>query len=255
MSNFLDILDRYKFGFIAAFAVFVGFFIYLEMKSYVTYTPLEPFMQASVDVVEEEELLITPEDLQIIPDYQSGDVKSISRDRSDSRERSSENWSQNRSGADVEQSVKDFEKGLFENASGVGERAKIKKEMEERQSQRSTSTTKTNTKTTTSGGGDKAYSGNVMVDWSLAGRSPHQNNNWWVRNPGYTCGYGSAGRVTIGIKVNQNGDVISAETLSSSGANGCMLEQALKYAKLSRFNYAGTAKTQEGTITYTFVSQ
>jgi hypothetical protein len=35
-----------------------------------------------------------------------------------------------------------------------------------------------------------------------------------------------------------------------------MVEQALKYAKLSRFNFTDSApKIQEGTIIYTFVSQ
>jgi hypothetical protein len=35
-----------------------------------------------------------------------------------------------------------------------------------------------------------------------------------------------------------------------------MIEQAVKYAKMSRFNYSGTApKMQDGTITYTFIAQ
>jgi len=95
-----------------------------------------------------------------------------------------------------------------------------------------------------------------MVDWSLSGRTAHQNNNWYVRNPGYTCGYGSSGKVSVQIIVNQNGDVVSATASGSASANDCMIQQALKYAKLSRFNYSGSApKTQTGTIIYTFVGQ
>jgi len=97
-----------------------------------------------------------------------------------------------------------------------------------------------------------------MVDWELSSRNPHQNNNWYVRNPGYTCGYGSVGRVTILIKVNQGGSVTLAtyDASQSNGANSCMIEQALKYAKLSRFDYSGGAPSmQQGRITYTFISQ
>ena len=107
-----------------------------------------------------------------------------------------------------------------------------------------------------SSGAKTVYAGNVMVEWSLAQRTAYQNNNWHVRNPGYTCGYGSSGKVTVQIKVNQNGNVIQAAVLSSSSANECMTQQALKYAKLSRFNYSNSASTgQVGTITYTFLSQ
>jgi len=97
-----------------------------------------------------------------------------------------------------------------------------------------------------------------MVEWSLADRNPHQNRNWYVRNPGYTCGPGSNGTVTIDIKVNQNGDVSSVayNPSRSSGANPCMIEQAEKYAKMSRFMYSADApKIQSGTIIYRFVSQ
>jgi len=107
-----------------------------------------------------------------------------------------------------------------------------------------------------SSGAKTVYAGNVMVSWSLSQRTAHLNNNWYVRNPGYTCGQGSSGKITVQIKVNQNGSVIDAIVLSSGGASDCMTQQAIKYAKLSRFNYSSTASTsQVGTITYTFVSQ
>jgi len=107
-----------------------------------------------------------------------------------------------------------------------------------------------------SNGGPTVYAGNVMVNWSLTKRTAYQNNNWFVRNPGYTCGTGSSGKVTVQIKVNQNGNVIEAVVTSSSNANACMTQQALKYAKLSRFNFSSAASSaQIGTISYTFVSQ
>jgi TonB family protein len=95
-----------------------------------------------------------------------------------------------------------------------------------------------------------------MVSWSLTKRTAYQNNNWFVRNPGYTCGQGSSGQVTVQIKVNQNGNVIEASIVSASGANSCIKQQAIKYAKMSRFNFSGSAPSaQIGTIVYTFVSQ
>ncbi len=231
--------------------------MYLQMKTYNQYFPITPFADVSEVVIEEELLEITPENIEIFKSQSAEPAKNIARDQNDTRKRSEDNWSQNKSSGQVEQSVKDYEKKLFQEAGGEAKRQSITKEMNDRNKQKTTSTTNSKEKSTaTQNGGGTAYSGNVMVDWSLAGRNPHQNNNWYVRNPGYTCGYGSAGRVSVKIKVNQNGDVTEAVASASAGSNSCMIEQAIKYAKLSRFNYSGTAaKMQEGTIIYTFEAQ
>lgn len=255
MSKFYTFIERYKFGIIAAFATYVIIFMYLQMETYTKYYPIEPFFEEPTLIIPEDEVEIKPENIEIPADYKPGDVKSISRDLNDNRKRSDVKWDQNKSASEVEQSVKDYEKKLFEESGGSAERKRIQQEMEQRNKQKTTATSKQK-ETTTQSGGNTAYSGNVMVDWSLSGRNPHQNNNWYVRNPGYTCGHGSSGRVSVTIQVNQNGDVISAVPTSTSGANACMIEQAVKYAKLSRFNYSGSSpKAQQGTITYTFVSQ
>jgi len=102
------------------------------------------------------------------------------------------------------------------------------------------------------------YSGNVMVDFSLAGRTAHNNNNWHIRNPGYTCGYNAAGIVVILIKVNAAGKVVKIEfdAAKSTNVSNCMKEQALKYAKISRFNASTNGGIeQSGYIRYQFVSQ
>lgn len=258
MNKVLHYIDRYKFGIVAAFATYIAIFVYLQMETYEQYFPIPPIFEASTEIIPEEQLELTPEQLEIQSSQSSGEVKNMSRDQNDSRQRSDENYYENKSASQVEQSVRDFEKSLFEATGGEGQRQSIRKEMEERKNQKTnqTSTSKTKENSSNTSGGNTAYSGNVMVDWSLSGRNPHQNNNWYVRNPGYTCGHGSSGRVAVTITVNQNGDVVSAVPASTSGANGCMIEQALKYAKLSRFNYSGSSpKSQQGTITYTFVSQ
>ena len=248
-------IDRYKLGILTAFAVYIGFFMYLEMQTYTRYFPIIPFNDEPLVELQKEELLLTPEQIQIQQDLNSGDLKNISRDQNDSRERSSENWQENKSAKEIEQSVKDYEKSLYQANGGEQERDKILKESEQRKNDlKKQAPLKPENKE--SSGAKTVYAGNVMVEWSLAQRTAYQNNNWHVRNPGYTCGYGSSGKVTVQIKVNQNGNVIQAAVLSSSSANECMTQQALKYAKLSRFNYSNSASTgQVGTITYTFLSQ
>jgi hypothetical protein len=231
--------------------------MYLQMKTYNQYFPIVPFYAAPEVTIEEKLIEVTPENLEIFKNQNTGKAKNIARDQNDTRKRSDENWSQNKSVGQAEQSVKDYEKKLFQEAGGDAKRQSIKKEMDARNNQKTTTNSASKEKSSSSqNGGNTAFSGNVMVDWSLSGRNPHQNNNWYIRNPGYTCGYGSTGRVSVKIKVNQNGDVIEAIPTGSAGSNSCMIEQAVKYAKLSRFNYSGTAaKTQEGTIIYTFEAQ
>ncbi|MFY7667576.1 MAG: hypothetical protein ACOVQG_02465, partial [Crocinitomicaceae bacterium] len=72
-----------------------------------------------------------------------------------------------------------------------------------------------------------------------------------------TCGKGS-GTVHISISVSQSGYVSKAtyDPSKSKNASSCMIEQAEKYAKISRFNYSGNAPAQvTGYIIYQFVSQ
>jgi hypothetical protein len=254
----IHFIEKYRWGIIAAFAAFTGVFVYLQFEIYEQYWPVDPFTdQPEVSVQDEKELMVTPEDLMIQQDQGMDDVKSISRNRDDQRKRSDDNWSQNAPSEDGASKARDYEKQLFQETGGEAKRQAIKEEMNKRQSDRSsTSNSRNSEQSSSQKSGNTAYSGNVMVDWSLKGRTPHQNDNWWIRNPGYTCGYGSAGRVTVHIKVNQNGNVVSAVPVASAGSNQCMIDQAVIYAKKSRFNYSGSASSQqEGTITYTFISQ
>jgi len=94
-----------------------------------------------------------------------------------------------------------------------------------------------------------------MVDWDLAGRTPFENNDYWVRNPGYTCGPGEGGTVVVSIKVNSNGNVIDASpTGNYKSLDECIVQRAIEYARKSRFN-ASSKAVQEGTITYKYKPQ
>jgi hypothetical protein len=253
----IQFIEKYRWGIIAAFAVFTGVFVYLQFEIYEQYWPVDPFTDESeVSVQDEKELMVTPEDLMIRQDQSLSNMKNISRSSDDQRKSSDENWSQNAPSEDGVSKAKDYEKQLFEETGGVAKRQAIKEEMDKRQKNSTSSTNRSTEQTTSQKGGSTAYSGNVMVDWSLKGRTPHQNDNWWIRNPGYTCGYGSTGKITVHIKVNQNGDVVSAVPVASAGSSKCMIDQAVSYARKSRFNFSGSAAmNQEGTITYTFISQ
>lgn len=249
----LNFIDKYKFGIIATLAAYMIIFVFLQMESYTQYFPITPFHEGPQ--LDQEEFQLEPEQIEVSPDF-AGDIKNMSRDVNDAREKSYEDYYQNKSVKDVEQMVKDYEKSLFEEAGGDKDRERIQAEREEQRKIDAQKPKEKPTNQPAKTGGDKAFAGNVMVDWELANRNPHQDNNWYVRNPGYTCGYGSNGRVSVTIRVNKNGDVTSALIKSSSGANQCMLDQAVKYAKMSRFKYSASAPSiQEGTIIYTFVSQ
>ena len=68
------------------------------------------------------------------------------------------------------------------------------------------------------------------------------------------CGKGLNEKIVVKVKVHSNGDVYWAQSQAPADANPCCVEQAMNYAKKSRFEYAATP-IQEGTITYYFKSQ
>ena len=236
------VIDRHKLGILAAFSVYILVFIFLEIITYQTYFPIQPFNDQTTISITTEELLITKENLQV-----EQDSKNISKDLNDLREQSINDWQENKSD-EINQSIKDYEKSLHQD--NVSKNDNIVKENEDDNNDLNPQVSNTNNNVKT------AYGGNVMVSWSLTERTAYLNNNWYVRNPGYTCDQDSYGKITIQIKVDQNGSVIYASVLEKGDASQCMINQAIKYAKLSRFNYSTTTTpNQIGTITYTFISQ
>ncbi len=227
--------------------------MYLQLTSVSYAIRYDAFYNGSYVEIPEEEIQLKPENIMLPSDVPQ-DVKNMSRDVNDTRASSSEEFYQNVSDESIDEQVKRMEQEMYEEAGGEKTRAEIRAEMEKKRAELEKQTSKNNSGKNEQPRGDTKYSGSVMVDWDL--REAHQNNNWFVRNPGYTCGYGSSGRVVVLIKVNQNGNVTSAvyDPTQSSGANSCMIEAAIKYAKLSRFKYSDV-KSQSGWISYTFVSQ
>ena len=237
--------------------IYVGFFVYLELTTARKETAIEAdeFSVSIEEVPDEVELT-----LQQDPSFQAGgDVRNVVRDASDTRQRSNQDWSQDaasstRSG-NPEQAARDYERSLFEEFGGAKERERIRTESAERIKNATTNTSNRNVGPTNQSGSQNQYSGNVMVDFVLPGRTAFENKKWYVRNPGYTCGYNSDGTVVVNITVNNAGRVVSKaiDQNRSSSASACMMEQALKYAGMSRFN-SGLG-TVSGYISYRFISQ
>jgi hypothetical protein len=205
-------------------------------------------------------LELTPENIQILDQNNSNQpIKNLARDVNDSRQKSFEDYSQNKSSGDPAKTAKDFEQKLFEESGGRKEREKIIKEMEERKNSKLNQSNSSSSKMNevSQSGKQNQYAGNVLVDFNLPGRTAFEGNNWYVRNPGYTCGKG-LGTVYVSILVNQSGYVSRAtyDPSKSKNASSCMIEQAEKYAKISRFNYSANASSPViGYIIYQFVSQ
>lgn len=90
------------------------------------------------------------------------------------------------------------------------------------------------------------------ADYDLPGRTPFNNDDWYLNYPSYTCYKG--GTVIVKIKVDSGGNVVSAEAENADKLDDCMRRNAEKYAKKARFN-TSSKPLQEGTLTYRFKAQ
>lgn len=253
MKGLINRSDQFFIALIAVFAVYVFLFMYFQISTYQQFVLIEPFQEFS-KIEDEKEIIISKDNIEL-PNQTSGEALNISRNNEDKRDKSEKQWSENKSAGNPVQTIKEFEKKLFEEAGGKTKREQIKVESEKNKNQNGQNQSKTDQKSQNTQ--SNQYIGNVMVDFSLRGRIAYNNNNWHIRNPGYTCGFGSQGTVVMNIQVNANGKVVQAtyDASKSSNASHCMIEQAEKYARMSRFNLAVNEINQTGYIRYQFVSQ
>jgi hypothetical protein len=267
MTDILDKIEKHRWGIIVTFFVHIGTLLYLQVETYLTKLPERDF-EVMAEVTEYEDYIeINPDNLITEEEFNANlnsDVRNLTRDMNDKRERSSENFSRSSIDSKIEQNARELEQQYFnEFASGRPDQSSSGGPGSNPSNSNTSPSTNSNTlpnnnNSSAANSGGNQIDGETMKSYDLANRTPHNNNDWHIRNPGYRCGSGSNGKVVIAIRVNQNGDVISARYVpeKSSSANSCMIEQAEKYAKMSRFNYSSTApKTQEGFIIYTFVSR
>lgn len=97
----------------------------------------------------------------------------------------------------------------------------------------------------------KEFTNNLAARKTSVSYSLIDRNNYRLPPPIYTCIEG--GKVVVNIKVDVNGNVIEADynSRSSGTSNGCLVDNAITYARKAKFNSSNKA-SQKGTITYLF---
>lgn len=97
---------------------------------------------------------------------------------------------------------------------------------------------------------NRRYTGPSVLSWTLDGRKAST-----LPVPAYKCYNG--GDVTVLIKVNNSGAVVSAKIVDAvSSTDECLRKAAVRAARTSRFSMSSTAPSNQiGEITYRFISQ
>jgi hypothetical protein len=250
--------EHYLKVLIVVLSLYVGSFVYLELTTVKKEELLsnEGLYEVALEEVSEEEKAQLRQEMEV--QQQSGELRSVAHDANDTRPSSYDNWSAQTgamSQGDPEQSAHDYEAEVFAQTGGAAARERIVQESNKRIQQLKQQGQASQLTTTSGAAQPNQYAGAVMVDFSVAKRSAFESNTWYVRNPGYTCGFNASGLVYLQIEVNASGRVSEVNYVASKSKNAsaCMIEQGLKYAKLSRFSPGdGSAK---GWISYRFESQ
>jgi hypothetical protein len=250
--------EHYFKALIVVLSLYVGSFVYLELTTVKKEELLstEGLYEVALEEVSEEQKEEIRQEMQV--QQQTADLRSIARDANDTRSSSYENWSAqtgSSSQGDPEQTARDYEAQVFAQTGGAAARERILQESNKRIQQLKQQGQTANPTQSNGNAQPNQYAGAVMVDFSVSKRSAFEGNTWYVRNPGYTCGFNAAGMVYLQIEVNAAGRVSSAAYVAakSKNASPCMIEQALKYAKISRFSSGEGAAS--GWITYRFEAQ
>jgi len=226
--------EHYLKALIVVLSMYVGSFVYLELTT-----------------VKKEELLSDEGLYEVALEEITPEEKEELREQMEMQPAQTGASSQ----GDPEQAARDYEAEVFAQTGGAAARERIIQESNKRITQLKQQGQTPQTTNTTGSAQPNQYAGAVMVDFSVSKRTAFEGNTWYVRNPGYTCGFNAAGLVHVQIEVNAAGKVSAATYIAakSKNASACMIEQALKYAKLSRFSPGEGSAT--GWISYKFEAQ
>ncbi|MCR9172595.1 MAG: hypothetical protein NXI10_08895 [bacterium] len=252
----LDALDKYKFGLLAAVMTYMIIFMYSNAVTFDYIIERDPILAETTIEDKDEALEITPDEIDVPEDFDyNAEVKNLAQSKNDDREASYDDYGPPKSSNQIAQDIKALEAQMQQEAGGSAERAKLQRLIDQRKEEQKQAKESENNTTPSTSGSDKKYAGYTMVEWDLDDRKAHNNNREAIRNPGYTCGDRANGVVVVDVKTNYNGNVISAKynAARSTGATSCMIERAIQYAKMSRFEYSNKANEQTGYIKYTFV--
>jgi len=272
MDRIIDFIERHKFGILITLAIHVLVFVYFQMATYQQAVVYDPWDFQGENVEKPDDIQITPEQIQtpqeqqlLQPEKVSSFVKNENDQRKESFNQQTDYTSfENAAPAGLpagtaggqgnpEEVANNYEKEAKDRIFTKRENAltdKGGKREDPKQSNDSNDDTKSEQTAS-----NEAVAGATMVSYRLDDRHPLNHNDWYVRNPGYTCGNVN-GIVKVLIVVGSSGEVENAKTLQNQSVNAtaCMLEKAEQYALKSRFNFSSSApKKQEGIITYRFV--
>ncbi len=245
MEKFFYYIDKFKYGILAALATYVFLFTYMQLKYFDQLVPIERMFNESRVDIPEDEIELKPENIQVSPEFQGGEVKNTTKDLNDKRLFSEKNWSQqvgnqqNKQSGNNDNSFSDERKHLEE----------IQKQVNERNNKTVPIKSTTPSNSNSSSGSKFAFKGNVLVSYDVPTRTESK-----LEAPGYSCK--GAGKVAIKIRVDSYGGVTSVkfDVSKSNGADQCMIDLALSYAK-SRSKFTGGSGNADGYIYYTFVAQ
>lgn len=258
MDGILDFIEKHKYG--ITLAVVLHLIVFVCLNLYKVSNPVEmPQRKVQVEIeADDYEVSLTPEEIEALIGKQNPneEIRNIISDNNDDREKSYDNYSKfSTSDKSAEERVRDFERQAFEDAKNVRD-ASGEKIIKDFNSDVKIYGGENNSNSTNASSSPNAYAGKTVLSYDLKDRKPKDNNDWHIRNPGYRCK--GSGKVVVIIKVDKFGLVKEAklDETSSSGYSSCMVENAIKYALLSKFNYKENAdQIQTGRIFYNFIAQ
>jgi len=158
-----------------------------------------------------------------------------------------------------EEEAREFEASLFRDAPGNEIR---RKKLEEADKEKREREERNKAKQKEINGGDGGVSGSsastagqASVTWKFSdNRDAYEGKPERVPVPAYTCGNSSDAKVVVKVIVDAAGKVIDAKVQSTTLQNGCITNNALQYARKSRFEPSSMTE-QTGTITYIYKAQ
>lgn len=249
--------EHYMNALLIVLGVFVSSYVYLELTTVKKEEMLsnEGLYEVALEQLDPEEKEQLRQEMKL---QQSSELRNVARDANDTRNRSYEDWSAqtpNGSNANAEQAARDFEAEVFAQTGGAQTRAQIIEQSNKRIAQIKQQSQQQHSNAPNTNAKPNQYAGAVMVDFSVNDRTAFEGNTWYVRNPGYTCGFNASGLVFINVEVSAAGRVTEVTYVASKSRNAspCMIEQAKKYAQKSRFSSGGGPTS--GWISYQFEGQ
>jgi len=260
VDRFLEYIERYKFAIIGT--VLVHLFIFTTSNMVMLDSPYHSQFEAPEDVteieLESDEIELDPALLEMLNQQNQANNSELFNqvaDQNDRREKSYENFSAQEIEEQVLAEAKALEQQYFDEwaaTHGDGSEGGPTKPKEQNVPKTETQTPKNQQQPSEfNNSAQNAFAGQVMVSFNLKNRKAHS-----LKIPGYTCN--GSGTIVIDIKVDRSGNVKMATfnpTLSQN-AGECMIEKALKYAKMARFNLDDSAEIlASGSITYKFQGQ